>query len=452
VTAKPNAAIYVRISDDREGAGLGVARQEKDCRELAKRLRWTVTDVYIDNDYSAYSGKRRPEYERLLEDIRAGSVDRILIWHTDRLHRRPVELEEYVALCERHGIITQTVRAGELDLATPSGRFAARMLGAAARHESEHKADRNQRKHQEIAEKGRPNGGLRPFGWYSDRITLDPAEHAIIKECARRLLSGESLRAVAADLNVRGIRTVTGKPWSPTVLRAMMLRPRMAGLREHHGEIIGKAVWQRALPRSIWDELRALFADPQRKIGANARRWLLTGIAQCPAGHRMTTRMGSRARSDASRTSYACPACRIYRAAGPLDIYVTESVLLRLGQLQPEPPPPVDKMLAAEIESVRERIAEADEMYAGEIISGEQYARTSRLLRVRLAEMEKRAIPPRRRRLTKGLTKPDNWAAWGKLSLDRQRAIVAELVEVIVHPAGVGRRAFRPETVELGWK
>ena len=39
-------AIYTRISNDREGGGLGVARQEVDCRALAERLGWDVVDVY----------------------------------------------------------------------------------------------------------------------------------------------------------------------------------------------------------------------------------------------------------------------------------------------------------------------------------------------------------------------------------------------------------------------
>ena len=40
------AGVYVRISDDREGLGVGVARQEKDCRKLAEERGWQVTEVY----------------------------------------------------------------------------------------------------------------------------------------------------------------------------------------------------------------------------------------------------------------------------------------------------------------------------------------------------------------------------------------------------------------------
>ncbi len=58
-------AIYARISQDRTGEELGVKRQLADCRTEAERRGWTVADEYVDDDISAYSGKQRPEYERM---------------------------------------------------------------------------------------------------------------------------------------------------------------------------------------------------------------------------------------------------------------------------------------------------------------------------------------------------------------------------------------------------
>src|SRR5689334_8929596 len=106
------AAIYTRISSDREGAGIKVATQEDDCRLLADQIGATVVTVHSDNDISAYSGKPRPGYRALLEDVAAGRVDVVLVWHTDRLHRSPRELEDYIQACAAHGVRTNSVRAG----------------------------------------------------------------------------------------------------------------------------------------------------------------------------------------------------------------------------------------------------------------------------------------------------------------------------------------------------
>jgi site-specific DNA recombinase len=58
--------------------------------------------------------------------------------------RSPRVLEEVIDLHDKRGIALATV-TGELDLSSPTGRMLARMLGAAARHEAEHKAERHRR-------------------------------------------------------------------------------------------------------------------------------------------------------------------------------------------------------------------------------------------------------------------------------------------------------------------
>jgi DNA invertase Pin-like site-specific DNA recombinase len=158
------AAVYCRISQDRNGEGLGVERQREDCEALAERNGWELGDVYTDNDLSAYTGKRRPEYARLCADIEAGTVDVVLAWDPDRLHRSPSELETFIDLIESSGARVATVNSGEVDLSSASGRMTARVVGAVARHESEHKSERLRRKHVELAENGKVSGGgRRPF-------------------------------------------------------------------------------------------------------------------------------------------------------------------------------------------------------------------------------------------------------------------------------------------------
>src|SRR4051812_25184649 len=105
------AAIYARISHDGTGDAAGVQRQEADCAALAAARGWDVVGVYVDNDVSAYSGKPRPEYRRLLGDLRAGLVDVVVAWHPDRLHRRPVDLEEFIDVLEVVGASVATVQA-----------------------------------------------------------------------------------------------------------------------------------------------------------------------------------------------------------------------------------------------------------------------------------------------------------------------------------------------------
>ena len=64
--ASRRAAIYCRISSDPSLQAIGVTRQLEDCTALVAARGWVLTDTYTDDDVSAYSGRQRPEYTRLL--------------------------------------------------------------------------------------------------------------------------------------------------------------------------------------------------------------------------------------------------------------------------------------------------------------------------------------------------------------------------------------------------
>src|SRR5438132_886966 len=158
------AAVYLRISSDPLGDQLGVTRQRVDCLAEAKRRGWPVADIYVDDDRSAFNGKPRPEYLRLLQDLRDGQRDAVLVWRLDRLHRQLGELEEFIILCDQRHVALATV-TGDVDLSTSQGRLMARTYGAFGAHESEVRSERIRRKHQELAERGRVSGGgTRPYG------------------------------------------------------------------------------------------------------------------------------------------------------------------------------------------------------------------------------------------------------------------------------------------------
>jgi DNA invertase Pin-like site-specific DNA recombinase len=205
------AAIYARISMDRTGAGLGVERQLEDGRALAADREFDVVEVFSDNDVSAYSGAKRPGYEALLDLVKRGGIDVVIAWHVDRLHRSLADLETYIEACEPTSVSTLTVRAGELDLSSASGRMMARVLGSIARHESEQKSERVRRARRQAAESGRAHGRL-GYG-YDDRQRIIPSEAAVVREVADRVLRGETLMSIARDLNERGVPSPGAGGW-----------------------------------------------------------------------------------------------------------------------------------------------------------------------------------------------------------------------------------------------
>ena len=109
---------------------MGVRCQLAHCERRAALEGWEVVEHFVDDDVSAYNGRVRPAYRRMLEEIRGGFLDAVVVWHADRLHRQPKELEEFIDVCAAAGVTRFASLYGDIDLGTADGLFMARILGA----------------------------------------------------------------------------------------------------------------------------------------------------------------------------------------------------------------------------------------------------------------------------------------------------------------------------------
>jgi site-specific DNA recombinase len=212
--------------------------------------------------------------------------DVILAYSNSRLTRRPLELEELIRLHESTGVRLATVVSGDDDLSTADGRMVARIKASVDAAEAERVSERTRRAKLQRARQGQPmTGGGRPFGYANDRLTVIDAEAAAIRDAARRVLGGESLVSIVSDWNRTGTpATVHGGLWTQRTLRGILRSPRIAGLSEHRGKVVGAAVWPAIIDRDSWERIRAEISAPGH--GKHEHR-LLPG---CTAAHRVLTR------------------------------------------------------------------------------------------------------------------------------------------------------------------
>jgi site-specific DNA recombinase len=460
-----SAAIYCRISRDREGAGLGVDRQERDCRELASRLGWTVVAVHTDNDISAYSGKPRPGYQTLLAALEAGQADAVLAWHTDRLHRSPAELENYIEICERHGVPTHCVKAGVLDLSTASGRMTARILGAVARQEVEHSIERQKAAKLQAARSGKFRGGRRAFGFERDGVTARPSESAHVLDASRRVLHGETLGSIAREWNTRGITSSTGAQWTSIAVHHLLIRARNAGLVEHEGEPIAKACWPAIVPEDTWRAVRVLLSDPSRRHPRSAdRRWLGSGLFVCGVcGLTMRSASTTGSSNGPKRPTYRCRGgAHLTRVAEPVDEFITAVVLERLRRpdvhLLLRADPGVDTAaLSSEAAAFRVRLDELAALFAEGAVTGAQLAEGTARIRQRLTELEVTLARTVAGSPLNGFADAEDvQAAWGASAVSRRKAVIDVLMTVTLLPAPRGRRPgghyFDADSLRIDWK
>jgi len=492
------AAIYARISADPFGHAVGVTDQATQCRQLADRHSWVVTgpactcddckkydvppDVYCDNDITASGKKVRPHYERLLADIRSGRVDRVVVLHTDRLHRSPVELEQYINICEPHGVETHTIQAGNVDLSTANGRMVARMFGAMARGELEHMMERQQNAKRRNRDAGLRQAGWAPFGYALDErdargrqipgvsrgLVVVPEQAALIRSGYADLLAGVSLAAITRKWNATTIRTTVrptknggtygGLDWSVPSVRQVLLRAANAGLIEHEDRRGGRphvyatgrildgqiAKWEPIVSEDVWRSARAILRDPKRRTSpGSAPRYLLVNVLVCfkceADGQRSRFRTNKHVASNgAVQRYYTCRGTHVSRNVEMLDEYITEIAVERMSR------PDMRKILsaskAADLPALeaRKQAIDAELLDIRESVFPVRHKNEmARPLVAELDAIEGKISDALHGALVPGLADPraDPEDVWAGMTLEQKKAVLAKMLRVRLRKA-----------------
>jgi site-specific DNA recombinase len=454
--AARRAAIYVRISADREGRELGVERQEEDCRRLAGRKGLHVAYVASDNDISAStrSKKPRPAYKQMLADVKAGTLGAIVAVSSSRLTRRPREWEDLIDLHDETGVHIYFVRSNDpLDLSTARGRRHARDDAARDAEYAEEISELARRERQQRRDQGRWHGGPRPFGFEANGVTPRRLEQALIIQAIDDVLAGRSLGSIARNWTTQGMPTPywpgppwTIKAWRPSSVRDIIRNPRVAGMLPG-GEPATQ--WAPLVDEATWRGACAVLADPSRRRSRGATRFL-TGIGLC--GICGATVNGGLTRAGAR--TYRCSAVsHLDRAAEPVDTWVTDVLIGYLVRERPRPAPVQDPApIAAHLAGLRARLGEAADTFAAGSIDGGQLARITQALRAQIEEGEQRLVAAAGSSALADLPLDRDGlrAFWAGADLDRRRAILrASGLRIVVHAPGRGTRQFDPSTVQI---
>lgn len=461
------AAIYARLSRDRDGTQTATGRQVADCRKFAEAKGWQVVAVNEDADLSAYSTKvRRPGFEATKDAVQAGEVDVVLAWKLDRLLRRPSDFEDLWKLCKAADAHIATV-TDSIDTSQPmAGLLVPRLMANFAEMEAENLSIRERRKHEETAKAGkRSGGGHRPFGLTRDWTAIVPDEAELIREAVDRIIEGRAtLYGLAAEWNQRGVKTPTGRAWSVQLIKSMLRSPRLAGLREHRGAIVGAGQWPAIVDPDKHERLRAIIARKARP--GRPGRFLLSGLVRCQVcGQSMYVR---RRHKDKARF-YGCEkvtggaGCgHVHIVAEPLEALVRDAVLERLDS--PEMLAAIEAHNRQTVEAVDLDALHADEQaleqlardyYTDRLIGRAEYLAARDGLEGRIEEARRRIAR------TNGTGKLGELAGfgaklretWDSQSLDWQRQVVATVVDrVKVDRGRRGPNRFDPSRVTVEWR
>lgn len=348
-TQDDSALIYGRQS---LGNGASISEQLDLGRKRAAEQGWPVRAVYSDKvSASRHTRKIRTDWPKLLADINAGRGGVLWLWESSRGDRK---LSTWAALlddCRDHGTRIWVETHGRLyDMASPRDYRTLAEDGVDSAYESDKTSQRTTRSAASRAAAGLPVGKA-PYG-YERRYELTPAgkrvllgqfphpaEAPVVAGIIAAVAARDSLRAIAARLNERGVPTRTGAAWSTTQVRGVALNLAYIGKRVHAPGRRGSravpgpdaAVYDATWPPLVGEELfyaaRAVLLDPARTVTRPGKaKHLLSMIAACEAcGGPLAVTYRLRA---GKRPAYACRNRNCVAVdQADLDDYVTAELL-----------------------------------------------------------------------------------------------------------------------------
>lgn len=187
-------------------------------------------DVYIDKGWSG-KNTNRPSMNKLIQDIKDGKIKRVICYRLDRISRNIVDFGNLLTLFDKHGV--EFVSATEnFDTSSPIGRAMVYIVMVFAQLERETTATRITDNYKFRCATGKFfMGGNVPYGYKSEKSIIDgkkasiivPNENAeILKNIFQKYITGYSFYQIVHELNNNGIRTATGKLWSPIGVKRIL--------------------------------------------------------------------------------------------------------------------------------------------------------------------------------------------------------------------------------------
>lgn len=206
-------AIYTRVSTD---AGLEQDFNSLDAQREASEAYiksqthegWKLVRTgYDDGGYSGAS-LTRPALQKLLDDIKAGLIDVVLVYKVDRLTRSLADFAKLVELFDVHGVSFVSVTQA-FNTTSSMGRLTLNVLLSFAQFEREVTGERIRDKIAASKKKGIWMGGNVPLGYRVEnrKLIIEAEEVATVKMIFERYLELGSLPALVSELNEKDVRT-----------------------------------------------------------------------------------------------------------------------------------------------------------------------------------------------------------------------------------------------------
>ena len=295
------AALYARVSSDRQDVDLSVSAQLRALKDYARANGYSVARQYVDEAESGLVADR-PQFREMIEEGSKPKApfDVILVWKFSRFTRKREHAVAFKSMLRRKGIRVVSITEQAEDNAT--GRLLEGIIESVDEFYSENLAQEVVRGMREAASRGFFLGSKAPFGYrrvkvsdgMKERPTLevDPATAPVVKEIFESSLSGYGLKEICRTLNDRGI-TNRGKRWYKGGLHYLLTNEAYTGtavwgrttkVEKAQDPVRVEGAWPALVSRELFDAVQQAMRDRAPKVqrpGRVGSKFLLSGLLKC---------------------------------------------------------------------------------------------------------------------------------------------------------------------------
>lgn len=213
------AGLYPRVStDDQVHEGFSLDEQEKEMKKLCMYKNYQIYKVYREEGVSA-KNMNRPKFQEMMQDLKDGKINRIIVYKLDRLTRSIQDLEVICKLIEKYHCSLDSV-SEEINTDTAMGVFFIRMTTILAQLEIERTSERTKFGLKGAAKNGHFCGKA-PIGYrkINKELVIDDLESEVVKEIFDDYVNGLSVCTITKKLNNKN---ALNRNWRTTTIDRML--------------------------------------------------------------------------------------------------------------------------------------------------------------------------------------------------------------------------------------
>ena len=332
-------AYYARVSTDKDEQINSLGNQKRYFEDyIAENPHWTFAGGYVDEGISGTSVEGREQFLKMIEDAKRGRFDLIVTKEISRFARNTLDSLRYTRELLRCGVGVY-FQSDNINTFDQDAELRLTIMSSIAQDEVRKLSERTRFGFKRAQENSVLLGQNNLFGYnkVDGRLEIVEPEAAVVREVFERYAAGDlGLRAIANDLDSRGVRGRQGKPLTYSTLYGMIRNPKYKGCyagrryasrdyRDKRSYRLSADKWlvhkddrvPAIVPEALWEQANRLLASRGKTMKAHAQasqnRYAYSGKLICA---RHGTTFHRHVYKSKSRGEAECWNCKLYREKG----------------------------------------------------------------------------------------------------------------------------------------